>query len=144
MAQPDFDLRDFTPYLLAVAGEVASLEFAAVYKARYGMTRSEWRVLFHLGRYGPMTATEIGARARLHKTKISRAVRALELKRFVSRETLEEDRRSERLALRAPGRAAYADLGTAAAAFEARLEARLGAEEARDLRRMLRRLADLD
>lgn len=57
------DLSDFTPYLLNVAAESQSSAFAAVYKARYGMTRTEWRVLYHLDRHGPMIATAIGQRA---------------------------------------------------------------------------------
>ncbi|MEL6809365.1 MAG: helix-turn-helix domain-containing protein, partial [Pseudomonadota bacterium] len=69
---PDFDVRMFLPYLLNQAAEAASLEFQNVYKDRYGMLRNEWRVLFHLGIYGRMTASDIGARAQMHKTKISR------------------------------------------------------------------------
>jgi hypothetical protein len=56
-----------------------------VYKDRYGMLRTEWRVLFHLGRYGAMSAREISRRAGIHKTKVSRAVAALERKRFLER-----------------------------------------------------------
>jgi ATP-dependent Lon protease len=41
------------------------------------MLRTEWRVLFHLGIYGEMTATDIVNRARIHKTKVSRAVQKL-------------------------------------------------------------------
>ena len=64
----DFDVRMFLPYLLNQAAEAASLEFQNVYKDRYGMLRNEWRVLFHLGIYGRMTASDIGARAQMHKT----------------------------------------------------------------------------
>jgi DNA-binding MarR family transcriptional regulator len=49
------------------------------------MLRTEWRVLFHLGRYGAMSAREISRRAGIHKTKVSRAVAALERKRFLER-----------------------------------------------------------
>ena len=73
----EFDLKDFLPYLLNQAAEEASLGFQVLYKERYGMLRTEWRVLFHLGRYGDMTAKEICDRARTHKTKVSRAVAAL-------------------------------------------------------------------
>ncbi len=137
---PDFDLTDFTPYLLNIAAEVESLEFSAVYKARYGMTRPEWRVLFHLGRYGAMTATEIGQRSRIHKTKISRAVSALEAKRFLHRAPLHSDRRSEVLRLRPPGQSAYRDLTGHAEGFEQALEKRLGPRDAKALRRVLKKL----
>ena len=64
-----FDLQLFLPYLLNQAAEESSLSFQRVYKDRYGMLRTEWRVLFHLGIFGQMTARDIGLRARLHKTK---------------------------------------------------------------------------
>ena len=85
----DLDLRLFLPYLLNQAAEASSLDFQRVYKDKYGLLRTEWRVLFHLGCYGPMTATDIGRRARLHKTKISRAVSALQTKRYLTREDVE-------------------------------------------------------
>ena len=138
--QEEFDLGGFTPYLLNIASELESLEFSEVYKSRYGMNRPEWRVLFHLGRYGEMTATEIGRRARIHKTKISRAVQALEVKRFLARAPQDGDRRFEVLSLRPPGLAAYRDLTRQAALYETALEARLGGRDARRLREILQRL----
>ena len=108
----DFDLQDFLPYLLNQAAETSSLAFQQVYKGRYGMLRTEWRVLFHLGRYGRMTAKEIGQRAKTHKTKISRAVQAV-----------------------------YRDLRAVAAEYDARLVAQFTPDEAAQLRAMLQRLA---
>ena len=137
----DFDLRHFLPYLLNQAAEEASIEFQKVYKSRYGMLRTEWRVLFHLGRYGPLTAKEIGERARIHKTKISRAVVKLEERRFLTREPLEADRRSEHLALTAAGEAAYRELRQVAREYDETLVAEVSPEEAATLRRLLVRLA---
>ncbi|MFW5641834.1 MAG: MarR family winged helix-turn-helix transcriptional regulator [Roseicyclus sp.] len=99
-------------------------------------------MLFHLGRYGEMSAREISQRARIHKTKISRAVAALARKRFLERRPSAEDRRVERLALRPPGRAAFEDLSRAAAAHERALETRIGADRLAELRDLLRRLSD--
>ncbi len=141
--QPDFDLRAFLPYLLNQAAEEASLDFQHHYKGRYGMLRTEWRVLFHLGRYGAMTANEIGARAKMHKTKISRAVAALEKKRFLTRERVETDRRREMLALTPAGSRAYADLSARARDYDARLMAPFSAEEQAVLKRALARIGKL-
>ncbi len=137
-----FELTEFTPYLLNAAAEAQSLRFSRVYRDRYGMLRTEWRVLFHLGRYGEMSAREISIRARIHKTKVSRAVHALEAKRFLERRPSDADRRVEILALRPPGLAAFADLARAAADHEAALEARIGAGRLADLRSLLRELAE--
>jgi len=136
----DFDPRDFLPYLLNRAADASSLEFQAIYKARYGMLRTEWRVLFHLGLFGGMTAKEIGARAGIHKTKISRAVARLERRRFLSRTRDRRDRRRETLALTGAGRAAYDDLRDIARDYDAALVGDLGTEEADRLRAMLRQL----
>ena len=136
-----FRLDDFLPYLLNRAAERASLGFQARYKARYGMLRTEWRVVAHLGRFGTLTAREICDRAGLHKTKVSRAVAALERKRFVRRAPVAGDRRSEALSLTAPGLEAYRDLAREAAHYEADLTRALSSEEERILRDCLRRLA---
>jgi len=138
-----FDLGDFLPYLLNRAAEETSLGFEVIYRERYGMLRTEWRVLFHLGRHGEMTARDICDRARLHKTKVSRAVSALESKRFLTRATLEQDRRLEALRLSASGSAAYRTLSSAARRYDASLAASLEPEEERVLRQCLSRLANL-
>jgi len=137
----DFALQDFLPYLLNQAAEESSLAFQQIYKGRYGMLRTEWRVLFHLGMYGQMTAKEIGEKARIHKTKISRAVQKLGEKRFVSRVRDETDRRSEHLTLTAAGDAAYRDLRKVAQEYDGKLSAHFTRGEAALLRMMLRRLA---
>ena len=139
----DFDLRDFMPYLLNQAAEASSLDFQRLYKSRYGMLRTEWRVLFHLGRYGAMTAKEICARARTHKTKVSRAVSALEGKRFLTRAEVSEDRRHERLALTPAGQAAYRDLTQEAREFDAELLAPFSEADQEVLRRCLAQIAGL-
>lgn len=125
MDRSDFDLEGFLPYLLNQAAEASGAGFQRIYKGRYGMLRAEWRVLFHLGQFGPMTASEIVARSRTHKTKISRAVAALEDKRFVLRKGRDDDRRSALLVLTPAGRAAFGDLRQVAAEYEARMLARI-------------------
>lgn len=144
MTAPDnFDLRDFTPYLLNIAAETTSLEFQKIYKGTYGMLRTEWRVVFHLGRYGPMTAKQICDRARLHKTKVSRAVSALERKRYLSRKQMTEDKRHETLSLTRSGQAVFEDLYSSAQAFDIELMSDFTDEEQQILRRCLTRLSQL-
>ena len=139
--EDDFEIAGFTPDLLNLAAEAQSDVFSRNYRDRYGMLRTEWRVLYHLGRYGELSARDISDRARIHKTKVSRAVRALEEKRFLERVPSPTDRRSELLSLRAPGRAAFDVLSRAARDYEAALERQLGKRDARTLRRLLEQLA---
>lgn len=139
--ETDFDLKLFLPYLLNQAAEAASLDFARVYKDRYGMLRTDWRVLFHLGIYERMTAQEIGASASIHKTKISRAVQRLEDRRFLKREKDSEDGRREQLTLTPAGRKVYEDLHAVAQDYDARLSGELTDSELAVLRRALQKLA---
>lgn len=137
----DFDLRVFLPYLLNQAAESASLEFQSVYKARYGMLRTEWRVLFHLGIFGRMTAKAIVDRAGIHKTKISRAVQRLEDRRFLTRARDDDDRRQEHLQLTPAGQSVYRELKAIAAEYDARLTQDFSDAEITALRSALQKLA---
>lgn len=143
MTDDDFDLGQFLPYALNQAAEAASMGFQKHYRQRYGMLRTEWRVLFHLGRYGSMTAKSICERASMHKTKVSRAVGALEQKRFLVREEQASDRRLEMLSLTRQGQAAYADLYKSAKVFDASLSAHFSAQERDVLNRCLEKIAKL-
>ena len=67
--------------------------FAAVYKAEYGMTRPDWRVLANLGQYGRQSARQICARAGMHKTEVSRAVARLDPEKIATDVIPEEDSR---------------------------------------------------
>ncbi len=137
----EFDLQDFLPFLLNQAAEAAALDFQRIYKGRYGLLRTEWRVLFHLGVFGTLTAKEIGLRASLHKTKISRAVHRLEQRRYLKRTRDEKDRRVEWLVLTTSGLSVYRELRETAAKYDAKLASAFTTEEVTMLRKMLRRLA---
>lgn len=142
-ADSDFDLIGFLPYVTAQAADVLSLEFRNIYKSKYGMLRTEWRVLFHVGQFGDLTAKEICDRARLHKTKVSRAVAALEAKRFLARAEVDTDRRRSLLRLTRQGQAVFDDLRAEARRYDARIREDMTAQEAEILTRCLMRIAGL-
>jgi len=137
------DLSAFLPYLLFQAAELTSRDFQKLYRARYGMLRTEWRVMFHLGQTGDQTAKQICENAILHKTKVSRAVKALEQKRFLSRTRIDTDRRSEMLSLTARGRAVLADLSVIAADYDSTFRTKLGARRHAELIETLQSLVEL-
>ena len=124
-----FNIEDFLPYLLNRAAESSSASFQQIYKIKYGMLRTEWRVLFHLGYYNEMTASMICQMADLHKTKVSRAVAALDEKRYIHRLWHDDDRRFASLSLSTKGRAVYDDLCNLAAEFHNDLMRDFTAEE---------------
>ncbi len=125
---PPFDLQNFLPYLLNQAAEATSRSFEGVYKQRFGMTRTQWRVMANLGRFGAMTARDICRISHIEKTKVSRAVAGMEAEGLLTRATSDRDRRAENLSLTPKGRAVFAKIGESAGAFDANLRARLGPE----------------
>ena len=141
MPEPaDFDLETFLPYLLNQAAEATSRSFHATYKAAYGMTRTQWRVLANLGKFGSMTARDICAISHIEKTKVSRAVSALEEDGLLSRSPSPQDRRAEILSLTPRGREVFADLGQRAIKYDHSLRAQIGPEIAARLDGLLRRI----
>lgn len=136
----NFDINDFLPYLLNRAAEKTSIGFQREYKSKYGMLVTEWRVLFHLGHYGDMTANDICKKGDLHKTKVSRAVTALQNKRFLVRQTLPNDKRFEVLSLTEKGRLVFDDLVAMAETYNETLTASFTQEEKEFLFRALRKI----
>ncbi len=124
--KPQLILEDFLPYRLNKAAEAISQRFASLYREQYGLTRPEWRTLATLGQFGVLTATAIGVHSSMHKTKVSRAVFALEQRYWLRRKRDETDRRIENLELTPAGRKIYADLARVAHSFEAELLSNLG------------------
>lgn len=130
-------LEQFLPYRLArLAGEI-SQQLRKIYKADHGLTIPEWRALATLGQFGAATAKGIGAHAAMHKTKVSRAVAALENRRWVNRSKNPQDRREDILILTRQGKQAYRALVPKLRTFEnalvERFEATAGKDRAVDL-----------
>jgi DNA-binding MarR family transcriptional regulator len=139
----DFDLQDFLPYLLNQAAEATSRGFQASYRARYGLTRTQWRVMANLGRFGAMTARDICRLSHIEKTKVSRAVAGLEGAGLLTRATSPDDRRAENLSLTEGGRAVFAEIGQQAQDFDTDLRTRLGPEVAARIDAILREIIAL-
>ncbi|MCG5481401.1 MAG: MarR family transcriptional regulator [Ensifer alkalisoli] len=140
---PDFDLERFLPYMLNQAAEATSRSFQAVYRKLYGMTRTQWRVMANLGKFGAMTAKDICVISHVEKTKVSRAVSALESEGFLLRTPSEDDRRAEILSLTEKGQTAFRDLGHRANEYDEKLRAELGDRVSSELIRSLQLLMKL-
>lgn len=129
----DLRLESFLPYRLNRAAAVASKHFSRIYRAEFGLTVPEWRVLATLGQVGSTTATEIGQHSAMHKTKVSRAVAALQKRRWVTRQTDGLDRRIEHLTLTSAGQTAFRRLAPKMLAYEEALLDRLSPGERAEL-----------
>ena len=122
------ELENFLPYRLNRIAAAVSQDFRSVYGPHHDLTIPEWRVLATVGQFEAMSAKDIGRHSAMHKTKVSRAVRALEERRWLRRRESEEDRREEILTLTAQGESAYRQIVPKALAFERRLLDQLGPE----------------
>lgn len=139
----EFRLDAFLPYLLNNAAESTSRAFSAHYRREFGLTRAQWRIMAHLGNGSALTATEICARGYLEKSKVSRAVAALEEDGLLRRMTSTSDRRAELLSLTDKGREVHVELSHQARRFQQELVAKLGQERAEILARLLDDLVQL-
>ena len=137
-----FDLGQFLPYLLNQAAEATSTAFQDSYRD-HGLNRAEWRVMANLGAHQTLTAAEICRITFTDKTKVSRAVQALEDAGRLRRSPAEDDRRREKLTLTEAGRILCRQIERRALDFDASLRANLGAEDAEALVQVLRRLVAL-
>jgi DNA-binding MarR family transcriptional regulator len=121
-AAPLLKLEDFLPYRLNVVASLTSQALSRIYGERYGIGVPEWRVLVTLGQYGTMSGKGIGAHSHMHKTKVSRAVAALERRKWLTRRTNRDDLRESMLSLTPAGLAVYRELAPIALDFARRLE----------------------
>ncbi|MFC2967410.1 MarR family winged helix-turn-helix transcriptional regulator [Acidimangrovimonas pyrenivorans] len=136
-----FDLADFLPYQLAVAAARVSRAFAERYRAEFGISIPEWRVLAHLAQAGAVSVREIHARVDMDKSKVSRAAQRLVEAGHVEKRPHAEDGRLIDLRLTPDGAALVARILPIATEFQRELVSRLGPDGA-GLKRALRRLME--
>src|SRR6185436_4739513 len=87
------ELEKFLPYRLSVLAQIVSQSLHDVYAGPFGLAVPEWRVMAALGRFAPLTASEVGLRIVMDKVAVSRAVARLLKRGLVERATDRADRR---------------------------------------------------
>ena len=133
-------LDDYLPYRLSVAANAVSDLIAGAYRARFGLSIPQWRLVAVLGEVGSSTQQGLCARTRMDKVTVSRAAAALTERGFVSRTPNEADGRSHRIALTPDGQRLYADVVPLALAYETRLLETMSPVELASAHDLLRRL----
>lgn len=121
-----FDLSAFLPYQIAVASSRISRGFAERYRAEFGLTIPEWRVLAHLAQSDAVSVREIHARVDMDKSKVSRAAARLEAQGLIEKRENPEDRRLLDMRLTPRGRDLISRIVPIADAYQAELLAQLG------------------
>jgi DNA-binding MarR family transcriptional regulator len=123
------ELENFLPYRLSVLAQIVSESLHDLYAGPFALTVTQWRVMAALGRFAPLTASDVGQRIVMDKVAVSRAVAALMKRGLVERATDRQDRRRASLELTASGQAIHARIVPIALDYEQRLYAALTAEE---------------
>ncbi|GAB4536396.1 MAG: MarR family winged helix-turn-helix transcriptional regulator [Parvularculaceae bacterium] len=135
-------LADFLPYRLSVLSNLVSGAIAEHYRAEFGLTIPQWRVIAVLGEGRDLTARDISAVTAMDKVAVSRAVAALVKRRLAARRPAPQDGRASLLRLTAAGRRIYERVVPAAQALESRLLDGLAASERRALDKLVAKLTD--
>lgn len=136
-----FQLSAFLPYQLAVAAGRVSKAFSERYRAEFGLSIPEWRVLAHLAGGDAVSVREIHARVDMDKSKVSRAAARLEQAGLIEKRDHGGDRRLLDMRLTAKGQELMARIVPIADAYQEELMARLG-EDAAPFRAALLRLLE--
>jgi DNA-binding MarR family transcriptional regulator len=134
------ELEKFLPYRLSVLAQLVSESLHDLYAGPFGLTVTQWRVMAALGRFAPLTASDVGQRIVMDKVAVSRAVAGLMKRGLVERATDRADRRRASLRLSARGRTMHARIVPIALGYEATLCEALNAEERKTFNTLADRL----
>jgi len=100
-------LERFLPYRLSILSNRISGVIAETYKDKFALSITEWRIMAVLGEYPGASADEVSLKVQIEKSMISRALQKLLVRRLVSRELDESDRRRQNLSLTKTGLEIY-------------------------------------
>ena len=111
-------LQNFMPYRLSVLTNRISALIATAYSESFGIRIPEWRTIAVLGESSGLTHSQVAERTAMDKVTVSRAVRDLVQKQFVSRLPSQRDRRVVHLNLTQEGRDVYLNIVPMALGYE--------------------------
>lgn len=134
------ELEKFLPYRLSVLAQLVSESLHDLYAGPFELSVTQWRVMAALGRFAPLTASDVGQRIVMDKVAVSRAVASLMKRGLVERATDLDDRRRASLRLTEKGRTVHAQIVPLALKYEADLYQSLSAEERQALNSLCDRL----
>ena len=131
--------RRSLPMSLLRAREAVMSKFRPML-ARHDVTEQQWRVIRVLGEASPLDATEVAERASILAPSLTRIIKALEDRGFITRGKFADDGRRVQLAIAPAGMALIEDVTPERRAIYSDLEARYGHAEMERLLDMLEAL----
>lgn len=136
----DLSLQDFLPYRLNNAAERISVALSRIYQSEFGINIAEWRVLAALHERRAVLAKDIVNYTHMDKVRVSRAIKSLEEKGFLQRQTSMSDSRAAELSLTKKGRELYRVVVPRALEWQDELLEPLSEIDRQELHRILNRL----
>ena len=133
-------LNQFVPYRMVHLAANISLALSKIYKQEFDITIPEWRILAQLAQRQKLYAKDIGDVTSMDKSKVSRAVKVLESKHYLIRQTDKKDNRAAYLSLTAQGEALYQKIAPKALQWERQFIGVLDVSEHRNLMKILDKL----
>lgn len=135
-------LNGFVPYRLSIASNTVSDMIAGAYRALFGLTIPEWRLVTILAEHDGMTQQDLGELTRMDKVTVSRAAVGLVDRGLVSRAPNAHDKRSHLLSLTKDGWSLYGQVAPKALALEDAVLGGFDKAEVAQLMSMLERLEE--
>jgi len=133
-------LNQFVPYRMVHLASNISLALSKIYKQTFDITIPEWRVLAQLAEQQKLYSKDIGEITSMDKSKVSRAVKALESKDYLIKQTDKKDNRAVYLSLSVKGQSLYQKIAPKALQWEKQFISVLEASEHRNLMKVLDKL----
>jgi DNA-binding MarR family transcriptional regulator len=133
-------LDQFLPYRLSYTSNLVSDAIADAYKALFGLSIPEWRLVALIAECEGITQQEIGSRSRMDKVTVSRAAIALADRGLIERRPNPADKRSQLLALSAAGHDLHKAVAPKALEMERTIFGRFSDDELAAFETMLRRI----
>ena len=130
----------FLPYRLSYTSNRVSDAVADAYKALFGLSIPEWRLVALIAEREGITQQEIGSLSRMDKVTVSRAAIALAGRSLIERRPNPADKRSQLLALSPAGRDLHRAIAPKALEMERAIFGRFSDEELTTFAAMLRRI----
>jgi DNA-binding MarR family transcriptional regulator len=140
MAAETLRLDAFIPYRLSVTSNLVSEAVASTYRALFGLSIPEWRLIAVIAEDEGITQQQVGTRTRMDKVTVSRATIALADRGLLERRAHATDRRAQSLHLTACGRDLYAQVAPKALELERHIFAGFEPRELAAFATMLERI----
>ncbi|WP_394392900.1 MarR family winged helix-turn-helix transcriptional regulator [Shewanella woodyi] len=154
LGQTSISLNQFLPYRLVNLAQKVSVNFAEVYQSEFNLTTPEWRILVHLAELTlcdksdgavrqqstGISAKELTQLASMDKSTVSRAVKLMLDKGYITKQVHIADKRAFTLTLTTAGFTLYQTIAPKALEWEKSLLKALDKQEYQALMQILDKL----